>query len=191
MVSIGKSFLTSSGLAIRSRRLISTIVSPIPGISALKGGTTGFDGFKKVKGGMVSVLVNQTGAHLTCTVFPANMHDTQAYKPTLDAFTIPEASKSPATISADAAYDARNIRQYNRNRGIRSNIPANRRFRRLQNERSFWFDQELYKERNAIERFFGWIEALKKITPRYERYETSFLGLIHLACAIMIWRIMG
>lgn len=79
----------------------------------------------------------------------------------------------------------------NRNRGIRSNIPANRRFRRLQNERSFWFDQELYKERNAIERFFGWIEALKKITPRYERYETSFLGLIHLACAIMIWRIMG
>jgi len=65
-------------------------------------------------------------------------------------------NKSPVTISADAAYDARNTRQYNRNRGIRSNIPANRRFRRLQNERSFWFDQELYKERNAIERFFGW-----------------------------------
>jgi len=101
-------------------------------------------------------LVNQTSVHLTGAVFPANLHDTLVYKPTLDAFMIPEVSKSPVTIPADAAYDARNTRQYNRNRGIRSNIPANRRFRRLQNERSFWFDQELYKERNAIERFFGW-----------------------------------
>ena len=112
------------------------------------------------------------------------MHDTQAYKPTLDAFTIPEISKSPATISADAAYDARNIRQYNRNRGIRSNIPANRRFRRLQNERPFWFDQEFYKERNAIERFFGWIEALKRLLLDMV-LETSFPA-DPSACASMV-----
>ncbi|RXE57373.1 hypothetical protein ABH15_04625 [Methanoculleus taiwanensis] len=95
-------------------------------------------------------------------------------------------------ISADAAHDARKIRQYNRNRGIRSNIPVNRRsWIHPKRGRPFWFDPELYKKRSAIERFFSWIEAFKKVTPRYERYEHSFLGLIRLACAMMIWRILG
>ena len=98
----------------------------------------------------------------------------------------------PAIISADAAYDAREIRKYNRRRGIKSNIPINQRSRKHPKRgRPVWFDRELYKKRSAVERFFSWIEAFKKITPRFERYEHSFLGLIHLACTIMIWRIMG
>jgi transposase len=98
----------------------------------------------------------------------------------------------PAIISADTAYDAREIRQYNRKRRIKSNIPVNRRSRvHPKRGRPRRFDPILYKERGAIERFFSWIEAFKKIVPRYERYEHSFLGLIHLACAIMIWRVMG
>ena len=110
----------------------------------------------------------------------------------LEAFTIPEVIERPTIISADAAYDVREIRQYNRKRGIKSNIPVNRRSRKYPKQgRPFWFDPELYKKRNVVERFFSWIEAFKKITPRYERYETSFIGLIHLVCAIMIWRILG
>jgi len=98
----------------------------------------------------------------------------------------------PAIISADAAYDAREIRQYSRNQGIKSNIPINRRSRKQPKRgRPFWFDPELYKKRNAVERFFSWIEAFKEIVPRYERYETSFLGLIHLACSVMIARVLG
>jgi len=46
-------------------------------------------------------------------------------------------------------------------------------------------------ERNASERFFSWIEVFKKIVPRYERYECSFLGQIHLACDVMIGRCWG
>ena len=72
----------------------------------------------------------------------------------------------PGIISADAAYDAREIRQYNRNRGIKSNIPVNRRFRRHPKRgRPFWFDPELYTKCSAVERFFSWIEAFNKIVP--------------------------
>jgi transposase len=107
-------------------------------------------------------------------------------------FEIPEVQERPAIISADAAYDAREIRQYNRKRRIKSNIPVNRRSRKQPKRgRPFWFDPELYKKRSAVERFFSWIEAFKKITPRYERYEHSFMGLIHLACSVMIGRILG
>ena len=155
-------------------------------------GSTGYDGYKKVNGNKLSALVDRNGLPLACTVVPANTHDSRLYEPTLEGFEIPEVSVLPTIISADAAYDAREIRQYNRNRGIKSNIPVNQRSRKQPKRgRPFWFDPELYKKRSAVERFFSWIEAFKKITPRYERYEHSFMGLIHLACSVMIGRILG
>ncbi|MDN7024857.1 IS5 family transposase [Methanoculleus sp. FWC-SCC1] len=152
----------------------------------------GYDGYKKVKGNKLIALVDRNGLPLACTVYPANVHDSQLYEPTLNAFTIPDVRDHPAIISADPAYDSREIRQYNRNRRIKSNIPVNRRSRKHSKRgRPRRFDPELYKKRSAIERFFSWIEAFKKVTPRYERYEHSFLGLIHLACVMMIWKILG
>ena len=57
--------------------------------------------------------------------------------------------------------------------------------------RPVWFEPKLYKKRSAVERLFSGIEAFKKIVPRYERYERSFMGLIHLACSVMIARVLG
>ena len=157
-----------------------------------KRGSTGYDGYKKVKGNKLSALVDRNGLPLDCTVSPANVHDSRLYEPTLEAFEIPKVLDRPIIISADAAYDAREIRQYNRKRGIKSNIPVNRRSRKQPKRgRPVWFDPELYKKRSAVERFFSWIEAFKKIVPRYERYEHSFMGLIHLACSVMIARVLG
>lgn len=71
-----------------------------------------------------------------------------------------------------------------------SNIPVNWRNRKHPKQgRPFRFGPEVYKKHNAVERFFSWIEAFKKIVPRYERYKHSFRGLIRLACAIMIWKL--
>ncbi len=75
---------------------------------------------------------------------------------------------------------------------IRQGDGAQANYRRSETlPRPVWFDPELYKKRSAVERFFSWIEAFKKIVPRYERYEHSFMGLIHLACSVMIGRILG
>jgi hypothetical protein len=59
-------------------------------------------------------LVDWNSLPLACTVAPANIHDSQLYEPTVEAFTIPEMQVHPSIISADAAYDAQKIRQYNR-----------------------------------------------------------------------------
>jgi len=137
-------------------------------------------------------LVDRNGLPLVCTVSPANIHDSRLYKPTLEAFEIPEVQVHPTIISADAAYDAQEIRHYNRKRRIKSNIPVNRRSRKHPKRgRPFWFDPELSKKRSAVERFFSWIEAFKKVASRYKRYEHSFLGLIHPACSVMIARVLG
>lgn len=93
-------------------------------------------------------------------------------------------------INADSAYDSKEIRDYNRNRGIISNIPINRRNKKKNKQgRPFRFDELNYKGRNAVERCFSWIEAYKKIYPRHERLEISYMGLVKLACISMLWRV--
>ncbi|WP_394339386.1 transposase [Methanoculleus sp. UBA413] len=104
----------------------------------------------------MSALVDRNGLPLVCTVAPANVHDSRLYDPTLDAFQIPVAQDRPTILSADAAYDTREIRQYNRNRGIKTNIPVNKRSRKQPKRgRPIRFDPELYKKRSTIERFFS------------------------------------
>ncbi|NQS74682.1 MAG: transposase [Methanoculleus sp.] len=121
-----------------------------------KEGSTGYDGYKKVNGNKLSALVDRNGLPLVCTVAPANVHDSRLYDPTLDAFQIPVAQDRPTILSADAAYDTREIRQYNRNRGIKTNIPVNKRSRKQPKRgRPIRFDPELYKKRSTIERFFS------------------------------------
>jgi len=60
-------------------------VRQIQRISGQKGGTTGYDGYKKVKENKLSVLVDRNGLPLACTVPPANAHDSRPYEPTLEA----------------------------------------------------------------------------------------------------------
>jgi hypothetical protein len=64
----------------------------------------------------------------------------------------------PNLVNFDAAFDSKDISDYNRRGGIKSNIPVNPR---------------IYKCRHAVERSFSWIKGYKKISTRYERLENS------------------
>jgi len=138
------------------------------------------------------VLVDQNGIPLSCVVSPANIYDSRLYKSTIEAFAPSDEEFKLKTITADVAYDTQEIRAYNNQNGIQSNIPINKRNTKdPEKRRAIPFDPELYKKRGAVERFFSWIEAFKKIVPRHERKEGSFIGLILFACGIRIWRVLG
>jgi len=56
-------------------------------------------------------------------------------------------------------YDTANIRKYNRRRGIKSNIPVNRRNKKKGKKkvgRPIKVDQKEYKKKSIVERFFSW-----------------------------------
>ncbi len=119
-----------------------------------------------MNGNKLSALVDQNGRPVACTVAPANILDSLLYKSTVGAFEIPERSEKPGIITADASYDTHAIRQYNRNRGIKSNIPINPIKRKYpKRDRPIQYDKNLYKSRGAIKRVFSWIAAFKKIVP--------------------------
>lgn len=98
----------------------------------------------------------------------------------------------PEIINADAAYDSKDIREYNRQRRIKTNIPINKRNRkRPKIGRPIKLDKNTYKNRNVVERFFSWVESYRKILPRHERHEIFYAVIATLACIMMIWRVLG
>ena len=84
-------------------------------------------------------------------------------------------------------YDTVKIRKYNRKRGIKSNIPVNKRNRKNKKAgRPIKADKEEYKKKNIIEGFFSWIESCKKVIPRYEIKEESYQGVLMVAAIIRL-----
>ena len=89
-------------------------------------------------------------------------------------------------------YDTAEIRKCNRKRGIKSNIPVNKRNRKKKKRgRPIKVDWEEFKKKSAIERFFSWIESYKKVFPRYEIKETSYLGVVMFAAIMRLNQVLG
>jgi len=60
-----------------------------------------------------------------------------------------------------------------------------------QAERPMLLDKETYKKvKYIVERFSAWIKQFRKLTVRYERLAETFLGLIHIACIVILWRVL-
>ena len=77
-------------------------------------------------------------------------------------------------------------------RGIKSNIPVNKRNRKKKKiGRPIKVDQEEFKKKSIVERFFSWIESCKKVFPRYEIKEESYLGVVMVAAIIRLHEVLG
>ncbi len=48
------------------------------------------------------------------------------------------------------------------------------------------YDENLYADRNKIERFFNHLKGYRRIATRYDKTASSFLAFVHFACAL-IW----
>ena len=94
-------------------------------------------------------------------------------------------------MTADAICDTSEILDYNRKRGIKPNIPVNKRNRKKNNRTSpIKVDQNEFKEKSAINRFFSWIESCNNIFSIYEIKEISYLGVVLLAAIVMLNQVL-
>ena len=74
-------------------------------------------------------------------------------------------------VLGDKAYDADWIRDKIEAQGAAPNIPdkSNRREKHC-------FSKTLYKERNHVERFFNRIKHFRRVTTRFEKLASNYLG---------------
>lgn len=87
--------------------------------------------------------------------------------------------QTPGAVVADKAYDTNNALQAIANCNAEPVIPPKKN--RLDQRP---YDENLYADRNKVERFFGRLKEARGFATRYEKTATSFLAAAHLLAAL-------
>lgn len=142
------------------------------------------------------MVVSGESLPLSIAVCSGNEHDSKGFIDVMEGIRVKHGvgrpRSRPREVHADQAYDTKEIRTYLRRRGIKARIPVNPRNRRKPRMgRPYRLNRETYKRmRSCVERFFAWLKSFRRITIRYERLKTTFLGLIQIACILIHLRVL-
>ena len=156
----------------------------------------GYNGHKMIKGTKIHVADSKEGMPLSIEISAANDQDSPYFIDLVDKISLKGERGRPRTrpdeVNADPAYNSDEIRSYLRGRGIKSNIPVNKRNRKFPKRgRPTRLDKDGYmRNRSAVERFNAWIESFKRILVRFERLAVCFMAAVNLACIRMVLRVL-
>jgi putative transposase len=136
------------------------------------------------KGTKRSLLVDGRGAPLSLIVAGANRHDVKLLAQTLDAIVIPRpkpTKRRPQHLCVDKGYAGKPAEQQMRARGYiphvpKKGVPKTRRKTKPPARR--W----------VVERTHSWMNNYRKLRVRYEKKVANFEALLHLATAMICWR---
>ncbi len=87
--------------------------------------------------------------------------------------------KSPLAVTADKAYDGRNVRQQIKDAGALPVIPS-----RSNAAKKAYCPKRIYRRRHAIENFFCRIKDWRRIATRYDKLARNFLAAATLVGAL-------
>ena len=149
--------------------------------SAKRGGTK-IGKTKRGKGTKIMAVADRHGLPVSVCVESASPHEVRLAVSTLLQMVVPDA---PQNLIGDNAYDADSLDTELRYYGIELIAPhrANRK-RETQDRRRL----RRYRRRWKIERLFAWLQNFRRVATRYERYADNFLGMLHLACCLILLR---
>ena len=145
-------------------------------------GTTRRIGEKK--GTKRSLLVDGRGAPLSLIVAGAHRHDVKLLAQTLDAIVIRRpkpTSHKPQHLCVDKGYRGKEAEQQMRARGYIPHVPGKtppKGGHRTKGRARRW----------VVERTHSWMNNYRKLRVRYEKKVANFEALLHLATAMICWR---
>lgn len=136
------------------------------------------------KGTKRSLLVDGRGAPLSLIVAGANRHDVKLLAQTLDAIVVhrPRPTKRrPQNLCLDKGYAGKPAEKQIRERGYIPHVPKK------------GMPKARYKTKGrarrwVVERTHSWMNNYRKLRVRYEKKAVNFEALLHLAIAIICWR---
>ena len=122
------------------------------------------------------------GLPLAVHVASASPHETRLVDATLAARFLRDL---PTRLIGDRAYDSDRLDARLARRGIELIAPHNpARFSTTQDGRPLRRRRRRWK----VERLFAWLHNFRRVVTRWERYSDNFLGMIHLAAAVILLR---
>ena len=125
----------------------------------------------------IHALVDAAGLPILLKLTEGQAHDGRSAQDMFDTV------QNGDILLADRAYDSDALRNNLADRGAWANIRAmpHRRHPPV-------FSNWVYKQRNAVERFFNKLKHFRAIATRYDKTDTSFTALIHSAATAITTR---
>jgi transposase len=136
------------------------------------------------KGTKRSLLVDGRGAPLSLIVAGANRHDVKLLAQTLDAIMVPRprpTKRRPQNLCVDKGYAGKPAEKQMRERGYIPHVPV-KGMPQVRHKRKG------RARRWVVERTHSWMNNYRKLRVRYEKKASNFEALLHLAIAIICWR---
>ena len=123
------------------------------------------------------MICDALGSPLAFTLTPGQAGDCPQAVPLLERV----APERVEAVLADRGYDSDALVAHIATMGAEAVIPS-RKNRTVVRDH----DRDLYRERNAVERFFGRIKHYRRVATRYEKTARCFMAMLHVVSA-MVW----
>ncbi|WOL26146.1 IS5 family transposase [Pseudomonas fragi] len=140
----------------------------------------------------IHMLCDANGVPLRFLLSGGQASDIAYAQPLLDQACIPSLRGRPRKrcrwLLADKGYDAEALRQYCDRYRMQPVIPLRSMKRKTKPGLPRLFDRPKYRQRNIIERMFGWLKENRRIVTRFDKLATSFAAMVSLACAMRCLR---
>ncbi len=138
------------------------------------------------------MVCDANGVPLRFLLSPGQASDISYAQALLDQIRIPGKPGRPRKrcrwLLADKGYDAEHLRQYCDRYRMKSVIPLRTMKRKPKPGLPRLFDRPKYRQRNIIERMFGWLKENRRIGTRYDKLARSFAAMVTLACMLRCLR---
>lgn len=132
------------------------------------------------------MLCDTNGFPVSFLLTPGQTSDSSQFISVLESVRLPWISGRPLKrcrfVVADKGYDSQSLRHYCSSKGVRPIIPYRRMRRTPRPGLPYQFDKPRYRQRNAVERLFGWLKEKRRINSRFDKLASSFNAMVTLAC---------
>ena len=128
-------------------------------------------------------VADAAGIPIAIHTTSASPHEVTLVEDTLEQNLLAD---SPKRLIGDGAYDSDPLDERLKQKGIEMIAPhrKNRVSPSTQDGRPF----RRYKQRWKVERLFAWIQNYRRCVIRWEYKLENFLGFLHLACILILFR---
>jgi IS5 family transposase len=127
------------------------------------------------------LLTDKNGIPLSVVITAANTHDMKAAIRTLDRVVLRKRPKDTQNLCLDKGYDFPEIEHESVSRGYIPHIRHRGEGRRTV--------KNVHRVRRwVVERTNSWHNRFRKLLVRYEKKVENYLGLVQLACCVIIYR---
>ena len=137
---------------------------------------------KRGKGSKIMAIADRQGLPVAVHVESATPHEVTLVHATLAERFV---RQLPERLIGDNAYESDRLDAELARRGVELIAPHRKtRRHRTQDGRPL----RRYRRRWKVERLFAWLQNFRRLVVRYERFPENFLGMLRLACCLILLR---